>query len=112
MENDQKSSFFESDEDMWIKFTPSWFRFLEWIVVIGIFQYLAEVTNHWSIKVIAYLSYTVFGLYIQSVLFCVDHSYIRNKKIKRLSALFFATVITIASLVFLGISVEQIKGLL
>lgn len=109
MKNKQKMGLFLPDEEVWIKFTPTWFRFLEWIIIIGLFHYLAELTNHWLIKIIEYLNYISFGLYIQSILFCVNHKYIKNKKTKRIFALLFATISAILLVLFVAISVTQIK---
>lgn len=109
MKNNQKAGFFSSDEDVWISFTPAWFRFLEWVIIIGLFHYLAGITNHWLIKTIEYLNYISFALYIQSILFCVDHAYIKNKKIKRTFALLFATICTVLLILFIAMSVNQIK---
>ena len=109
MKNSQKAGLFETDEEVWIKFTPVWFRFLEWVVIIGVFHYLSEITHYWSIKFIVYINYIAFGMYIQSILFCVDHTHIKSKKIKRIFALLFATLIAILLLLFVTISVDQIK---
>lgn len=109
MENKQKAGLFKSDEEAWIKFTPVWFRFLEWTIIIGLFHYLAELTNYWVIKIIEYINYVAFGLYIQSILFCIDHSYVKNKKIKRIFALLFATIAAILLGLFVAVTVSQIK---
>ena len=109
MMNSKKASLFKSDAEVWIKFMPIWFRFLELIIIMGVFQYLAELTNHWLIKIISVLNYLSFGLYIQSIFFCVEHVYIKNKKIRRIFALLFATLITFLLLIFVTIVITQIK---
>ena len=109
MKNSQKESILEIDDN--ILFAPVWFRFLEWVLIIGIFSYLADLTKHWSVVFISCMNYSVFILYVQSVLFSVDWQFpfFNNKKRKRLFAILFASILAALFYLFVNIVIIQIK---
>jgi len=74
-------------------FVPSYFRILEWLTVIGIFQTLAIATNHWVLKSTTILSYLLLACYISAKLNSIK---LKGKIIWQLLALVLtATLATI-----------------
>jgi len=100
-------------DKFWIKFVPKWFDFLNWIVLLGIFHFLAEYTKNWTLKVIYAVSMIGLWMYVQSHLFNIHFEgipFIKSERTEWLISLIIAAVVPLVVFILLSNIVPQISG--
>jgi len=92
--------------------TPKLFEMLGWMSLIGLFNYIAVLTNDVKIFVLYYVSLFLFGLYIQVYIYNELHIKTRIKNIYlALGSLVLAAIIGIGLFLFLQSVIPNIAAL-
>lgn len=56
-------------DDFWLGFTPLWFDFLQWLLVIGAIGFASSITSNIYLRSINIFSYFALFSYLQSTFF-------------------------------------------
>jgi hypothetical protein len=78
-----------------INYVPKWFNFLNWVVILGLLNYLSSTSNDWKVKLIYALSMIGLFIYLQGYFYSIKFigfPVIRNEKFKVLISSFISGI--------------------
>lgn len=81
-----------------LSYIPKWYEFLNWIVLLGIFNFLTDLTKDWKIKILYIISNVGLFFYLQSYFFNIHITgtqLIKSKAAKRFFSLFIGGLISL-----------------
>jgi len=64
-----ESEWIRITDTFFIKFTPSWFGFVEKLLILGALKYLKDHGDNWFVTIVYGLSFVIFYFYLQSLLY-------------------------------------------
>ena len=78
--------------EFWVKATPTWFKILGWVLIIGAIKSLYTILNAWPIRIVYAISYLALFMYLQAYIYNLDFklSFIKNKRSKRAVSMFLS----------------------
>ena len=88
-----------------LKFVPKWFDFLNWIVLLGIFNFLAEYTHDWKLKIIYLISVAGLLMFLQSYFFNIRFDglpFIKSERAKRSISIIIGGIISTGVFILLS----------
>lgn len=97
----------------YLKYIPKWFDFLNWIVLLGIFHFLAEYTQDWKLKLIYTISIIGLWMFLQSYFFNIHLEglpLMKNDRAKRLFSLIIGGIISTGVIILLNNIIPKISG--
>jgi uncharacterized membrane-anchored protein len=100
-------------DDFWKEATPTWFEWLEWILVLGAITFLAKETQGTILEIISAVSYIALFFYLQSFFFSFEfHGFplIRSERVRRFVSLTASAILSIALWLLLTSMVSDIQG--
>lgn len=107
-----EAGWIKSVDDFWLKFTPIFFRFLEWLIVVTVFHFIADRTKHKGVILLSGMSYISLALFIQSFLFNIEYKgvlFINSLNKRMIFSILMASIISILILIFVASIVNQLK---
>ena len=93
-------------DNFWLDFTPKWFHWLGWVLIIGAITYLSEKSNSIYLNITKFISLFALFFYFQGFFYSFEFHgipWVKNEKIRRVISLLISGAITY------GISVFFIK---
>jgi len=100
-------------DGFYLKFIPKWFDFLNWIVLLGIFHFLAEYTQDWKLKIIYAISMIGLWVFLQSYFFNIHLEglpFMKKESAKRLFSIIIGGMISTGVFILLNNIIPQISG--
>jgi hypothetical protein len=97
----------------WIKITPLWFDWLQWILVLGVIGYLAQQTKNPALSIIYAFSYMAFYFYLQGIFYSLEFTgfpRIKTKRAQRVMSLILSGIIAFAAWLLISSVISQIQG--
>lgn len=102
-----------SIDEFWIKVTPLWFDWLQWILVLGVISFLAKETDNKILIGVSGFSYLAFFFYLQSLFYSIEFKgfpIIQSKRGQRIISLIVSGVLSYAIWYLLFSLISQIQG--
>lgn len=103
----------EAADNFYLTYVPKWFNFLEWVVLLGVFHFLAWQLNNWVLKTIYAVSLFGFWFFLQSYFFNIHIEgvpLIKSERAKRLFSLIMGGIISTGVFILTDNIVSQISG--
>lgn len=103
----------ESIDEFWLKNTPKWFEFLNWIVLLSIFYFLAKQTGDWKILIIFGISFVSLWQFLGSYFYNIHIKgipFIKNERAERLFSLLIGAIISTGIILLLNDVLPKISG--
>ena len=100
-------------DDFWMKATPKWFEWLEWLLILGAIQFLAKQTQNTVLRVVSATSYAALFFYLQSFFFSLEFygfPLTKSERVRRLLSLVLSGILAIALGLLFAKLVSQIEG--
>jgi len=100
-------------DEFGIKFTPRWFEYLQWILILGTLHYLATELKIQQAVILLLVSLFALSLYFQGYFYNIQLegiTFIKNKKAKKLISLALGFILTVFAYLFIHTTVVQISG--
>jgi hypothetical protein len=100
-------------DNFWLKGTPKWFEWLEWVIILGVFTFLDKNYEIPVISIIVVISYLAFLFYFNSFFFSIEFHgvpYVKSNRKRRLVSLILSAILTIGVLSLLTRTVSAISG--
>ena len=100
-------------DDFWMKATPQWFEWLEWLLILGAIHFLAEQTQSVILRLVSATSYAALFFYLQSFFFSLEfHGFplIKSERVRRLMSLVLSAILAMALWLLFTRLVSQIEG--
>ncbi len=100
-------------DDFWVKATPRWFEWLDWVTILGAFSFLTKLTQNVIISIAYGFSYVALFFYLQSFFFSLDFHgfpFVKSEKIRRLMSLLISGILSYGIWLFLSSLVLEIRG--
>ena len=97
----------------WLEFTPKWFNWLGWVLIIGAITYLSEKTNNAYLNITKTLSTFALFFYFQGFFYSFEFHgipFVKSNKIRRTISIVISGFLTYAVYVFLTKLVVEVKG--
>jgi len=88
-----------SDTDLFhIKLSELWFKWLEWLLIIGAFTYLGKLSGNSIVSLLAYFSHFIILNYITAHLYILRDNIFPAKTSSRRAMIYSLLVATIVSM--------------
>lgn len=100
-------------DKFWLIFTPNWFNWLSWVLIIGAITYLAEKSNNILLNVAEIISYLSLFHYLQAFFYSLEFHgipFIKNEKVRRAISLLISAFLASGIFLFLSKLVFELKG--
>lgn len=100
-------------DNFWIKVTPIWFDWMQWILVLGLVGYLVEQTRNIVLFIVYSFSYISFYFYIQGIFYAVDFQgfpFIKSKRAQRGASIILSGIIAIIVWFLISSVISELKG--
>lgn len=84
-------------DDFWMKATPRWFEWLSWVLILGAFTFLTELTQDGVLSIVSGFSYVALFFYLQSFFFSLDFHglpFVKSEKIRRPLSLLISGILS------------------
>ncbi|HBY19782.1 hypothetical protein A2380_03640 [candidate division WWE3 bacterium RIFOXYB1_FULL_43_24] len=98
-------SFFE--DRIWLAWAEGWFKILEWLTLIALFEYVSVTTGSKILSFIVTISYTLLFYYLYNKLF--NTCWFRYR-LSKLWSTISSLIITVSAFALVTKIVEQITG--
>ena len=108
-----EAGWIRSSDDFWMKATPRWFEWLGWVLILGAFAFLIELTSNAVVRIAYDLSYIALFFYLQSFFFSLDFHglpFVRSEKIREYLSLLISGILAVGTWLFLHRLVLEICG--
>ena len=96
-----------------LTYIPKWYEFLNWIVLLGIFNFLTDLTKDWKIKTLYIISNVGLFFYLQSYFFNIHIAgipLIKSRAAKRFFSLIIGGLISIGVYFLINSIIPKISG--
>ncbi len=103
----------EAIDSFWMNVTPKWFELLEWVIIIGAFTFLANLTKNMILNIISGISYISVFFYLQSVFFSLEifgFPKISSERSRRIVSLTVSAILSLGLWLILNKLVSEIQG--
>lgn len=102
-----------ASDDFWMKATPRWFEWLGWVLILGAFAFLIELTSNAVVRIAYAFSYFALLCYLQSFFFSLDFHglpFVKSEKIRGYLSLLISGILAFGTWLFLHRLVSEICG--
>ena len=103
----------EDWDNFWIKITPIWFDWMQWVLVLGLIGYLVEQTKNTILSVIYGFSYISFYAYIQGIFYSMNFQgfpFIQSERAQRGASTILSGIIAILIWFLISSVISELKG--
>lgn len=100
-------------ERFWKKVTPRWFEWLEWILILGVLQFVVEQTRSLILSIVCAFSYLALFFYLQGVFYSVEiygFPWVKSERTRRMLSLIVSGILSYALWLLLIRLVSEIRG--
>jgi len=67
--NKTEAEWIEATDSFFLKYTPQWFKFVGWLILLGVLKYIEQITRSKLIGLIYAFSFLGLYFYLQALLF-------------------------------------------
>jgi hypothetical protein len=103
----------EAIDSFWMNVTPKWFELLEWVIIIGAFTFLANLTKNMILNIVSGISYISVFFYLQSVFFSLEifgFPKISSERSRKIVSLTISAILSLGLWLILNKLVSEIQG--
>lgn len=96
---DTEQGWFKRFDKFYLKFVPNWFNWLGWLLILGAFQYILELTKSRIISFIYITTLLLLFRYFAAIFWgieCTGAVFNKYKKLKNVLEIIFAIITTYA----------------
>jgi hypothetical protein len=87
-----------------IKYVPKWYTFLNWVILLGLLNYLSESSNDWRLKSLYFASLVGMFWYLQGYFYSLEFDgipFIKKERTKRIISFFMSGLLATSTFWFL-----------
>lgn len=103
----------KSIDKFYLTYIPKWFEFLNWIILLGIFNFLSSLTKDWRLNLIYIVSNLSLFFYLQSYFYNIHIEglpFIQKAKSKRIISVIISGLISLGTYYFIASIIPKISG--
>ena len=103
----------KSLDKFWKVVTPTWFDWLEWVIILGVFTLVAQKTGNLLVQAATAFSYVAMFFFLQSLFFSIEFvgfPGVRSDGIRRTLSLVISGVLSLSTYLLLTTLVRQLGG--
>lgn len=101
-----------SVDEFWLKVTPLWFDWLQWILVLGAISFLAKQTENRILIFVSGISRFALFFYLQSLFYSIEFKGfpIKSRRWQRIISLVISGVLSYGIWYLLSSLISQLEG--
>ena len=100
-------------DEFWKVVTPTWFEWLEWVLILGVFALVAQETGNLIVRAVTAFSYVAMFFYLQSLFFSIEFVGFpgaRSYRIRRILSFVISGVLSFSTWLLPTTLVGQLGG--
>lgn len=106
-----EAEWLQAFDRFWMRFTPRWFDWLQWILVLGVIKFIAAETQNKFVDTAYQLSHFGLYFYLQALFFSIEFEgfpVLKSRCAQRVASLLLSGLLTFAVWHFLHHLVSQL----
>ncbi len=99
-------------DSFWLNFTPKWFNWVGWILIIGAITYLSEKSDSIFLYITKFISFFALFFYFQSFFYSFEFygiPWVKNERVRRGISILISGALTYAIILFFIKLVAELK---
>ena len=103
----------EDFDNFWIKATPLWFDWLQWIIVLGVLSFFAQQSKNIVLLITYAFSYIALFFYLQGIFFSLEFKgfpLLKSKRWQKAISIVVSGILSFSIWYFLTNLILQLQG--